>query len=164
MAAFIEWCLAHETGPGERLYNYCDVPAYDMNTLVLDVYRALGRPKRMLVHFPYPLAYLGGLCFDLLALVTRRKFAVSAIRVKKFTQDTYFTSNRVPATGFVPPVPLEEGLRRTIDWEFVRRVDGSRSAGSECVSLTERFCKPCRIMLSACQHNHLSLARLSCKA
>ena len=129
VAAFIEWCLAHETGPGERLYNYCDVPAYDMNTLVLDVYRALGRPKRMLVHFPYPLAYLGGLCFDLLALVTRRKFAVSAIRVRKFTQETYFTSGRVPATGFVPPVPLEEGLRRTIDWEFARRVHVLQGVG-----------------------------------
>ena len=120
VAAFIEWCVGHETEPGERLYNYCDGPVHDMNTLVLDVYRALGRPKRRLMHFPY----LGGLCFDLLALVTRRKFAVSAIRVRKFTQETYFTSDRVPATGFVPPVPLEEGLYRTIDYEFVRKVDG----------------------------------------
>lgn len=129
VAAFVEWCLAHETGSGERLYNYCDGPAYDMNTLVLDVYRALGRPRRRLVHFPYPLAYLGGLCFDLLALVTWRKFAVSAIRVRKFTQETYFTSGRVPATGFVPPVSLEEGLRRTIDYEFVRKVDGHTFCG-----------------------------------
>ena len=82
MEAFIEWCVGHETGP-----------AYDMNTFVLDVYRALGRPKKRFVHFPY----LGGLCFDLLAFVTRRKFAVSAIRVKKFSQDTYFTSSHVPA-------------------------------------------------------------------
>ena len=107
---------------------------------MLDVYRVLGRPKRRLVHFPYPLAYLGGLCFDLLALVTRRKFAVSAIRVKKFTQETYFTSGRVPATGFVPPVPLEEGLRRTIDYEFVRKVDGTRLvASSDIISLCLSF-------------------------
>lgn len=122
VAAFIEFCL--DGGAGERLYNYCDAPAYDMNTLVLDVYAALGHPRRRVLHWPYWAGYAGGLCFDVLARVTRRKFPVSAIRVRKFCQSTHFTSSRVAGTGFVPPVPLAEGLRRTIDYEFVRKVEG----------------------------------------
>ncbi|MCM1321733.1 MAG: hypothetical protein NC041_00515 [Bacteroides sp.] len=106
------------------LFNYCDEPAYDMNALVLDCYKAFGRPKKRLFHFPFWLAYCGGLCFDLFAFVLRRKFAVSSIRVKKFCQDTYFTSSRVAETGFVPPVSLAEGLRRTVDYEFVSKTQG----------------------------------------
>ncbi len=124
VAAFIEYELTHDTEPGEHLYNYCDEPAYDMNHLVLDCYKALGKQKTRLFHFPYWLAYCGGLCFDLLAFVTRRKFAVSSIRIKKFTQNTYFVGNNIKKTDFVAPVTLEEGLRRTIDYEFVRKVQG----------------------------------------
>ena len=108
----------------EYLYNYCDQPAYDMNGLVLEVYRALGRPKTRLFHWPYPGAYFGGLCFDLFALILRRRLPISSIRVKKFCQNTYFTSSRVADTGFVPPVSLPDGLSRTIHYEFVKKVQG----------------------------------------
>lgn len=124
VAAFIEYEISHDNEPGEHLYNYCDEPAYDMNHLVLDCYKALGKPKTKLIHFPYWLAYCGGLCFDLLAIIMRRKFAISSIRIKKFTQNTYFVGNNIKNTDFVAPVTLEEGLRRTIDYEFVRKVEG----------------------------------------
>ncbi len=124
VAAFIEYELNHDSEPGEHLYNYCDEPAYDMNHLVLDCYKALGKPKTKLLHFPYCLAYCGGLCFDLLAFITRRKYAISSIRIKKFTQNTYFVGNNIKKTDFAAPVSLEEGLRRTIDYEFVRKVEG----------------------------------------
>ncbi len=124
VAAFIEYELSHDNTPGEHLYNYCDEPAYDMNHLVLDVYKCLGKPKNKFFHFPYPLAYFGGMCFDLLAFITRRKFAISAIRVKKFTQNTYFVGSNIKKTDFVPPVSLEQGLKQTIDYEFVQKVQG----------------------------------------
>ena len=131
VAAFIQHCVEKEvpaydssTLQQEYLYNYCDQPAYDMNNLVLDVYKALGKPKTKLLHWPYPLAYFGGLCFDLLALILRKKLPISSIRVKKFCQNTYFTSNRVASTGFVPPVQLPEGLSRTIHYEFVDKTQG----------------------------------------
>ena len=140
VAAFIQYCIEHDlencefpngnsvSEPSgsrrERLFNYCDEPAYDMNTLVFDVYKALGKPKKRIFHWPYWLGYFGGLCFDLLAKILHKKLAISSIRVKKFCQNTYFKSNRVSDTGFVAPVPLAEGLRRTIDYEFVRKVEG----------------------------------------
>lgn len=124
VAAFLEYELSHDNEPGEHLYNYCDEPAYDMNHLVLDCYKALGKPKTKLFHFPYVLAYFGGLCFDLLSFLTRKKFAISAIRVKKFTQNTYFIGRNIKKTGFIPPVSLEQGLKQTIDYEFVNKIQG----------------------------------------
>lgn len=124
VVAFIEYELSHDTVGGEYLYNYCDEPAYDMNNLVLDVYKFLGKPKSKLFHFPYWLAYCGGLCFDLLAFITRKKFAISSIRVKKFCQNTYFVASNIKKTGFVAPVKLEEGLKSTIEYEFVNKVQG----------------------------------------
>ena len=124
VVAFIEYELSHDIEGGEHLYNYCDEPAYDMNNLVLDVYKYLGKPKSKLFHFPYWLAYCGGLCFDLLAFITRKKFAISSIRVKKFCQNTYFVSSNIKKTDFVAPVKLEEGLKATIEYEFVHKVQG----------------------------------------
>ena len=131
VAAFIQHCVEKDLPTynsselqQEYLYNYCDQPAYDMNNLVLDVYKALGKPKTKLFHWPYPLAYFGGLCFDLLAIILRKKLPISSIRVKKFCQDTYFTSSRVAATGFVPPVQLEDGLQKTIHYEFINKTQG----------------------------------------
>ena len=122
VAAFLEFCL--DNGSGEHLFNYCDEPAYDMNTLVFDVYKALGKPKSRIFHWPYWLGYFGGLCFDLLAKILHKKLPISSIRVKKFCQNTYFKSSRVGETGFVAPVALEEGIKRTIDYEFVNKVHG----------------------------------------
>ncbi len=124
VVAFIEYELLHDIEGGEHLYNYCDEPAYDMNNLVLDVYKYLGKPKSKLFHFPYWLAYCGGLCFDLLAFITRKKFAISSIRVKKFCQNTYFVGSNIKKTDFVAPVKLEEGLKATIEYEFVHKVQG----------------------------------------
>jgi len=64
------------------------------------------------------------ICFDLLAFITRRKFAISSIRIKKITQNTYFVGSNIKKTDFVAPVSLAEGLRRTIDYEFIRKVEG----------------------------------------
>ena len=124
VAAFLEYCLTHDTEGGEHLYNYCDEPAYDMNHLVLDCYKALGKNKTHLFHWPFGLAYFGGKCFDLLAKIMHRKLVISSVRVKKFTMDTYFTSSNIKKTDFTAPVSLQEGLQKTIDYEFVKKVQG----------------------------------------
>jgi|GEM_PF-4498426 len=56
------------------------------------------------------LGYFGGRCFDLLAKILRRKFAVSSIRVRKFCQDTYFASSKVFKDGFRRTGQFGEGL------------------------------------------------------
>jgi nucleoside-diphosphate-sugar epimerase len=67
---------------------------------------------------PYALGWLGGLGFDVLAWALRRKFSVSRIRVKKFCSETVFAADRIPGTGYRAPFTLQEGLERTVRFEF----------------------------------------------
>jgi nucleoside-diphosphate-sugar epimerase len=120
VAAFIEYNLHNP--PGEHLFNYIDKPDFDMNTLVAEVYRLLGKPGR-LFHWPYWLGYTGGLCFDLLAKILHKKFSISSIRVKKFCANTVFESSNLQKTKFNPPVSLREGLERTIKYEFIDKTE-----------------------------------------
>jgi nucleoside-diphosphate-sugar epimerase len=121
IAAFIEYCL--NNGPGEHLYNYIDKPDFDMNTLVSEVNRILGKSQKVF-HWPYWLGYLGGLCFDVLAFIIRKKIPISAIRVKKFCANTMFEAVNIKQTDFHAPIALLDGLRRTIEYEFINKIDG----------------------------------------
>jgi nucleoside-diphosphate-sugar epimerase len=120
VAAFIEYNLNNP--PGEQLYNYIDKPDFDMNTLVSEVRRILGKSGR-LFHWPYWIGLTGGLCFDLLAKILHKKLPISAIRVKKFCANTLFDSVNIKTTSFKAPVRLIEGLEGTIKYEFINRVD-----------------------------------------
>jgi nucleoside-diphosphate-sugar epimerase len=119
VAAFIEYNL-HNL-PGEHLFNYIDKPDFDMNTLVAAVRRALGKSES-LFHWPYWIGLTGGLCFDLLAKISHKKFSISSIRVKKFCANTMFEAANIRNTEFQPPVGLAEGLERTIKYEFVNKI------------------------------------------
>jgi nucleoside-diphosphate-sugar epimerase len=121
VAAFIEYNL--DNPPGEHLFNYIDKPDFDMNTLVAAVRRILGKSGR-LFHWPYWMGFAGGLCFDLLTKISRKKFSVSSIRVKKFCADTMFEAANMRKTEFQPPVSLTEGLERTITYEFIDQTAG----------------------------------------
>jgi len=120
VAAFIEYNLNNSSG--EYLYNYIDKPDFDMNTLVTEVNQILGKSKKMF-HWPYWLGYLGGLCFDLLAFILRKKLSISSIRVKKFCSNTMFETANIKKTHFNAPVTLIEGLKNTIKYEFVDKID-----------------------------------------
>jgi nucleoside-diphosphate-sugar epimerase len=119
IAGFLGWCL--RLPAGEHLYNYVDKPDADMNSLVLKVHRTIGQPERIGIRVPYWIGYSGGLCFDLLAKIVRRKFPISAIRVKKFCSDSQFGSRVWSDTDYRPVVSLEEGIERTLRYEFVDR-------------------------------------------
>ncbi|WP_158907800.1 NAD-dependent epimerase/dehydratase family protein [Rectinema subterraneum] len=119
VAAFIEYCLNNQ--PGEHLFNYVDKPDFDMNQLVSEVNQMLGRKKNM-IHWPYWMGYAGGLGFDILAKITGRKYAISSIRVKKFCANTMFESSNIKKTGFIPPVSIIDGLRNTINYEFINKI------------------------------------------
>jgi nucleoside-diphosphate-sugar epimerase len=120
VAAFIEYNLANP--PGEHLFNYIDKPDFDMNTLVTEVRRILGKSGK-LFHWPYWLGLAGGLCFDVLAKILRKKFLISSIRVKKFCANTMFEAANIKKTDFKALVSLIEGLERTIKYEFVNKID-----------------------------------------
>lgn len=117
IVAFISFLLENKK-VGYNVYNYVDKPDFTMNDLVDHVSKVLKRHIPA-THFPYWLGMAGGYCFDLLALVTRKKLTVSSVRVKKFCATTQFDATKVQKSGFKAPYTLGEGLARTLEFEFV---------------------------------------------
>jgi len=116
VAAVIEYSLSFK--PGQHVYNYVDKPDFDMNTLISITRKTLFSKANVGLRLPGILGIALGHVADLLALLIRKPLAVSSIRVRKFMGTTQFTSS-ISDTGFVPPVSLEEGLARTIRYEFI---------------------------------------------
>jgi GlcNAc-P-P-Und epimerase len=120
-AAFLEHALSF--GPGVAVYNYVDKPDFDMNTLIRAVRGELGIVRSVRIRIPYGAGMAIGYLFDLAAAVTRRSFLVSSVRVRKLCATTQFDTS-VARTGFVAPVPLVDGLKKTVYYEFVESHDG----------------------------------------
>lgn len=117
VVAFVKHLIDNVTD-GYNVYNYIDKPDNNMNQLVAHVSHVLGRHIPA-THFPLWLGMLGGHCFDLLARLTGRKFTVSAVRVKKFCATTQFDATKAHTCGFKAPYTLDQGLARTLEFEFV---------------------------------------------
>ena len=63
---------------------------------------------------------LGGIGFDVLAFLTRKKFAISSVRVKKFCATTQFDASKAHS-NFKVPYTLSEGIERTLAFEFLNK-------------------------------------------
>lgn len=118
VAAFIKYRLelAEE---GYSIFNYVDKPDLTMTSLVSVIEKSLDK-KVPSIRVPIWLGYLGGYFFDLIALATRRNLSISSVRVKKFVATTQFDATKVHSCGFKAPYTLEEGLCRTLNYEFLQ--------------------------------------------
>jgi nucleoside-diphosphate-sugar epimerase len=122
VAAFLQFAtIAFK--PGVHIYNYIDKPDSNMNALLGTVNRILGKPEQIGFRLPFIVGYAIGKCFDALATITGKKFAISSIRVKKFCSNSVYETS-IAKTGFVPPVPLAEALERTVRHEFIESHEG----------------------------------------
>ena len=128
VAAFLEYSLSFK--PGLHIYNYVDKPDFDMNTLVSEVRKTLFGKKSVGLRLPAFLGIAIGYFADVVAKLTGNTFPVSSIRVKKFMGTTQFASS-VSETDFVPPVSLEEGLIRTLHYEFLEDNSDKRTFDTE---------------------------------
>jgi len=116
ISAFIEYSMSFKAGV--HVYNFIDKPDFDMNTLVGKVNRLLGRSGRVGFRLPFWTGYSIGKVFDLVAVITGKRFAISSIRVKKFCVNSVYNT-AIGETGFVPPVPMEKALERVVRYEFI---------------------------------------------
>jgi nucleoside-diphosphate-sugar epimerase len=116
VAAFLEYSLTFKTGV--HIYNYIDKPDYDMNTLVSEARKTLFGKNNVGLRLPAFLGIIIGYIADIFARLLGINLPVSSIRVKKFMGTTQFSSS-VSKTAFAPPVSLEEGLARTLRYEFL---------------------------------------------
>ena len=128
VAAFLEYSLSFK--PGLHIYNYIDKPDFDMNTLVAEARKTLFEKNNVGLRLPSFLGMAIGYFADVVAKVTGKTLPVSSIRVKKFMGTTQFASS-VSETGFVPPVSLDEGLARTLRYEFLEDNSDKRTFETE---------------------------------
>lgn len=117
VVSFVKFLIDNKTS-GYNVFNYIDKPDNDMNMLVSHVSAVLGKSIPA-THFPLWLGMMGGYCFDVLAKLTGKKLTISSVRVKKFCATTEFDSSKALSSGFKPPYSLDEGLARTLEFEFV---------------------------------------------
>jgi len=92
------------------------------DTLLADTSNSLIHASSRMV--PFAVGYAIGKCFDALAAITGKKFAISSIRVKKFCANSVFETS-IAKTGFVPRVSLSEALERTVRYEFIESHEGN---------------------------------------
>lgn len=128
VAAFLEYSLSF--APGIHVYNYIDKPDFDMNTLISEARNTLFGKNNVGLRLPGFLGLSIGYFADAVAKIINRSLPVSSIRVKKFMGTTQFASS-VSATGFVPPISLEEGLARTLHYEFLEDNSDKRTFETE---------------------------------
>lgn len=118
IAAFLAFVL--RLGPGAHLFNFADKPDLSMKELVTVARQELGKNGRGL-RIPFSVGLLIGYAFDAMSFCTRRKFAISSIRVKKFCEHTILNGDRLATTGFTAPYSLPEAIKHTIAHEFNRQ-------------------------------------------
>ena len=128
VAAFLDYSLSFK--PGLHVYNYIDKPDFDMNTLISGARKTLFGKTNVGLRLPSFVGIALGYFADLAAMIIRKPLPVSSIRVKKFMGTTQFASS-VSDTGFVPPVSLEEGLARTLRYEFMEDNSDKRTFETE---------------------------------
>lgn len=128
VAAFLEYSLSFE--PGLHVYNYIDKPDFDMNTLISIARNTLFGKFDVGLRLPGFVGIGLGYIADLAAIIFRKPMPVSRVRVKKFMGTTQFASS-ISDTGFVPPVNLEEGLARTLRYEFMEDNSDKRTFETE---------------------------------
>jgi len=117
LVAFL--CHATQFGPGVHLFNYVDGPDFTMHDLVSFVRQTLHNTSGTGPRLPFAFGMALGHMADALAGLTGRSLPISAIRVRKFSSTSAFTSRAHGFNGFVAPVSLHEGLRITLQQEFL---------------------------------------------
>jgi nucleoside-diphosphate-sugar epimerase len=115
---------------GIHLYNYIDKPDLTVNELISLVYKTLGRQSRIKFRIPYPLALFFGFLCDLFSKLTKKKFLISSLRIRKFCANSMYETS-VNKTGFVSKVPLNKALERTLKYEFLSKKKSKKLFFSE---------------------------------
>jgi GlcNAc-P-P-Und epimerase len=105
---------------GVQTFIYVDEPKLSTANMVDQICSLLQKkpPKWSIpLGIAAPLAQLA----DLAAVVTRKDLPITAARIKKFCRTTNFDASALRSRGFKQPVPMEEALRRSVEWYLTAR-------------------------------------------
>ena len=115
IVSFIEYLINNQDG--YQVYNYADKPDLSTKELIRIIEESLS-VKTPPIRMPYLLGLLGGYGFDLLAKLSGKTLPVSSVRVKKFCATTQFNASKAHSSGFNAPYTIQEGLAKTLLYEF----------------------------------------------
>ena len=90
-----------------------------MNELVSQVRATLKGKTGVGLRLPYWLGMLLGYLADVVARISGKNLPVSFIRVKKFASSSEFKSAKHSLDGFIAPYHLNDGVKRTLQSEFI---------------------------------------------
>ena len=102
---------------GYNIFNYADNPDFSMKELISVIERKMNISISKF-KIPYWVGMLGGYGFDLFGFITKMKYSISSVRVKKFCATTQFDATKVHS-NFKAPYKLEEALNATLEYEFI---------------------------------------------
>jgi nucleoside-diphosphate-sugar epimerase len=105
--------------PGFHIFNYADKPDFSMTVLTQLIEKKMNI-KLFSIKIPYLIGMMVGYCFDLISVLSGKKFSISSVRVQKFCATTQFDANKVHSV-FNSPYTLEEGLNKTLEHEFINK-------------------------------------------
>lgn len=83
------------------IFNYADKPDFSMIELTSLIEDKMNI-KLSSVKIPFFIGMIGGYIFDLYAIITRKKYSLSSVRVKKFCATTQFDASKVQNTFPLP--------------------------------------------------------------
>jgi len=133
VASFLEYAMDFK--PGIHIYNFVDKPDFTMNKLVQDVKCTLGRSGKIRFRVPFTIGLIIGKGFDLLAKISKKRFAISSIRVKKFCATLYSTLQYLRLDSF-RWCRLNKPSNRLFDMNSLNRM-GTRTYSSLNESATQ---------------------------
>jgi len=116
VAAFIEHFIGYDEGL--HIYNYIDKPDFNMNSLVTLTKKTLFNKEKVGLRLPIFMGIAAGMYADFFSKITKKNLPISSIRIKKFIGTTQFNTS-LDKTNFIPPVSIEEGLIKTLKYEFL---------------------------------------------
>ena len=102
---------------GFNTFNYADKPDFSMTELSYLIEKKI-KTKLSKTKIPFWLGMLCGYVFDLFSILTKKKFSISSVRIKKFCATTQFNASKAHKT-FSAPFTLQEGLNMTLEHEFI---------------------------------------------
>jgi GlcNAc-P-P-Und epimerase len=104
---------------GFQVYNYVDKPDFNMNDLISIVEKKVNRNVSRF-RLPEWLGISMGYVFDFASFLSGKKLAISSVRVKKFCATTQFNAEKANKV-YSPKYTLEEGLNKTLEFEFLEK-------------------------------------------
>ncbi len=105
-----------ELDKGNYCFNFIDKPESNMNKIMSVIYEALGK-KKPKIYIPFFIAYSLAKLLDISSFISKKKFAISSIRIKKFCSDTSFETS-VSKIGFKSKYSIEDAIKKTVYYEF----------------------------------------------